>query len=77
VEADDWAALALLYVVEPQAVDLRIVRLEDVAGQALEALVRGAKDVHQRSLLNGFSIRARPPAAAHISRSGLRPSLQR
>jgi hypothetical protein len=50
VEADDRGLAilgALIDVVEPQAVDLGVVRLELEAGQALETLVGGAKDVHK------------------------------
>ena len=45
VEADDRAAVALVQVVEPQAVHLRVVRLELVTGQPVEALVWCAEDV--------------------------------
>jgi hypothetical protein len=49
VEADDRPlALALVHVVESQAVDLRVMRLEVVPGKPLEALIGGAEDVHRR-----------------------------
>ena len=47
MEADDRRAAALVEVVEPQPVDLGIVRLEVVARQAVEALVGCAEDVHE------------------------------
>ena len=46
VEADDRVARALVEVVQPQPVDLGVVRLEVEPGQALEALVGCAEDVH-------------------------------
>jgi hypothetical protein len=48
VKTDDGPPVAwtLVDVVQPQAVDLRVVGLEVVAGQALEALVRRAEDFH-------------------------------
>ena len=48
MEADDRRTVALVEVVEPQPVDLGIVRLELVTGQPVEALVWGAEDVHRR-----------------------------
>ena len=45
VEADDRVALALVHVVQPQAVDVVPVRLEVVARQAVEALVGSAEDL--------------------------------
>jgi hypothetical protein len=47
VEADDRSSIALVHVVHAEPVDIGVVRLEVVARQVLEALVRCAEDVHQ------------------------------
>ena len=45
-------ALALVEVVHPEAVLLDVVGRERIVGEALEALVRGAIDVHPAAQLS-------------------------
>jgi hypothetical protein len=52
--------------VEAEAVDVRVVRLEVEAGQALEALVGGAEDFHGGRRLFGFAIKSRRAATGPL-----------
>jgi hypothetical protein len=50
-----------------------VLRLEVVAGEAIEALVGGAEDVHRARRICGFAIRSRPLVSLHCPPSW-RPS---
>src|SRR5512132_1090432 len=78
MEADDRPPRPLVDVVKPQAVDLAVVGGEAVAGEAFEALVGGAEDVHRARRICGFALRSRPFVPLHCPPSWLpSPSLNR
>jgi hypothetical protein len=68
VEADDRspAVIRFIDVVQSQAVDLGVVRLEVVAGKALEALVGGPEDVHSTARIFGFAAVTLPALMAAV-----------